>query len=105
MALSDIGVLLEKRRSALLEYSIGQVNKAEYGFVKTPADMFELLRMDPLDTFAVQSSWVAEATSCVQQYIHAVYRKLEPGFTTHQFPPRDLAEWQLYNNYPDWAAG
>lgn len=104
MALSDIGVLLEKRRSALLEYSIGQVNKAEYGFVKTPADMFELLRMDPLDTFAVQSSWVAEATSCVQQYIHAVYRKLEPGFTTHQFPPRDLAEWQLYNNYPDWAA-
>ena len=104
MALSDIGVLLEKRRSALLEYCIGQVNKTQYGFVKTPADIFELLRMDPLDTFAVQSSWVAEATSCVQQYIHAVYRKLEPGYTTHQFPPSDLAEWQLYSNYPDWAA-
>lgn len=104
MALSDIGVLLEKRRSALLEYSIGQVNKTKYEFVKTPADVFELLRMDPLDTFAVQSSWLAEATSCVQQYMHAVYRKLEPGFTTHQFPPHDLAQWQLYNNYPDWAA-
>ncbi|MBP5945795.1 MULTISPECIES: neuraminidase-like domain-containing protein [Pseudomonas] len=104
MALSDIGVLMEKRRYALLEYSIGQVNKPAFDFVKSAADLFELLRTDPLDTFAVQNSWVAEATSCVQQYIHAVYRKLEPGFATHQFPPHELAQWQLYNNYPDWAA-
>lgn len=104
MAQSDIDFLLEKRRSALLEYSIGQVNKERYAFVQTSADLFELLRMDPLDTYAVQSSWVAEATSCAQQYIHAVYRKLEPGFARHEFSSSELAEWELYSNYPDWAA-
>ncbi|VVN75204.1 hypothetical protein PS718_00689 [Pseudomonas fluorescens] len=104
MALNNIGGLLEKRRNALLEYCIGQASRANYPFVQTPADLFELLRLDPLDTFAVQSSPVAEATSCAQQYIHAVYRKLEPGFTTHQFPASDLEEWALTNNYPDWAA-
>ncbi len=66
--------------------------------------MFELLRMDPLDSYPVQSSWVAEATSCAQQYIHAVYRKLEPGFEKHLFDKRHLATWELYSNYPDWAA-
>ncbi|WP_277759028.1 neuraminidase-like domain-containing protein [Pseudomonas sp. A34-9] len=104
MALSHIGGLLEKRRSALLEYCIGQVGSAKYSFLKTPADLFELLRMDPLDTYAVQSSWVAEATSCAQQYIHAVYRKLEPGFQAQQFDKEHLLQWQLYDNYPDWAA-
>lgn len=104
MALSNIGGLLEKRRLALLEYCIGQFGAQTYDFLETPDDLFELLRMDPLDTYPVQSSWVAEATSCAQQYIHAVYRKLEPGYTTHQFDPRHLAEWELTNNYPDWAA-
>ncbi|WLH34478.1 neuraminidase-like domain-containing protein [Pseudomonas sp. FP2196] len=104
MALNNIGGLLEKRRSALLDYCIGQVGNAKYPFLKTPADLFELLRMDPLDTYQVQSSWVAEATSCAQQYIHAVYRKLEPGFETEQFDKQHLAQWELYNNYPDWAA-
>lgn len=104
MALSNIGGLLEKRRSALLEYCIGQAANEKYPFLRTPADLFELLRMDPLDTYQVKSSRVAEATSCVQQYIHAVYRKLEPGFQTHQFDKRHLREWALFNNYPDWAA-
>jgi hypothetical protein len=104
MALNDIGGLLEKRRTALLEYCIGQTSSIHYEFVKTPADLFELLRMDPLDSFAVQSSKVAEASSCAQQFIHAVYRRLEPDFKNHQFPASDLAQWELYNNYPDWAA-
>ncbi|HWH86958.1 MAG TPA: neuraminidase-like domain-containing protein [Pseudomonas sp.] len=104
MALSNIGGLLEKRRSALLEYCIGQVANEKYRFLKTPEDLFELLRIDPLDTYQVKSSRVAEATSCVQQYIHAVYRKLEPGFQLHQFDKFHLIEWQLFNNYPDWAA-
>ena len=107
MELNTIGELLEKRRSALVEYSIGQVNGSgdrDYNFLRTPTDLFELLRMDPLDSYPVQSSWVAEATSCAQQYIHAVYRKLEPGFEKHLFDKRDLATWELYSNYPDWAA-
>lgn len=104
MALSNIGGLLEKRRSALLEYCIGQVANTRYPFLKTPDDLFELLRIDPLDTYQVKSSRVAEATSCVQQYIHAVYRKLEPGFGDHEFDKRHLHEWIFYSNYSDWAA-
>ncbi|UST94344.1 Tc toxin subunit A-related protein [Pseudomonas siliginis] len=103
MALSNIGGLLEKRRSALLEYCIGQVANDKYPFLKTPEDLFELLRMDPLDTYQVKSSRVAEAISCVQQYIHAVYRKLEPGFRDHEFDKRHLREWEIFSNYPDWT--
>lgn len=104
----NIAGLLEQRRSALVDYCIGQVKKAApndtYKFVRTPADLFELLRLDPLDSYAVQSSWAAEAISCAQQYIHAVYRKLEPGYSTVEFDKDELNLWQLYSNYPDWAA-
>ncbi|QXI16725.1 Tc toxin subunit A-related protein [Pseudomonas hamedanensis] len=104
MTVSNLSELLGKRRLALLEYCIGTAGKGQYPFLGTPADLFELLRMDPLDTYQVQSSWVAEATSCTQQYIHAVYRKLEPGFEEQEFDKRHLLQWELYNNYPDWAA-
>lgn len=108
MERTNIAGLLEQRRSALVEYCIGQVKKTSavgnYNFLRTPGDLFELLRLDPLDSYAVESSWAAEAISCAQQYIHAVYRKLEPGFEDHAFDPDHLALWQLYGNYPDWAA-
>lgn len=105
---NTMGDLLEKRRTALIEYSLGHVGKSgenpPYKFLRTPADLFELLRLDPLDSYPVQSSWVAEATSCAQQFIHAAYRKLEPGYADTEFDKRDLATWELYNNYPDWSA-
>ncbi|RON09551.1 insecticidal toxin complex protein TcaB2 [Pseudomonas brassicacearum] len=108
---SHIAGLLEQRRTALVEYCIGQLRKGrpgdkddQFNFLRTPGDLFELLRMDPLDSYPVQNSWVAEATSCAQHYIHAVYRKLEPGYSTVEFDKRDLKTWELYNNYPDWAA-
>lgn len=107
MAVNILGELLEKRRSALVEYCIGKVKKSgdkNYSFVKTPSDLAELLRMDPLDNYQVQSSRVAEAISSAQQYIHAVYRKMEPGFVDTEFDKQDLADWALYSNYPDWAA-
>ncbi|MGB6210985.1 neuraminidase-like domain-containing protein [Pseudomonas mandelii] len=107
MASNNTGHLLEKRRLALMEYCIGQVNKTgekSYAFVKTPEDLFELLRLDPLDSYPVQNSWVAEAISCAQQYIHAVYQKLEPGYAKYPFSKPDLDTWAFYSNYPDWAA-
>lgn len=107
MSQHNIGGLLEKRRSALVEYCIGQVGKTgtgKFNFLRTPEDLFELLRLDPLDSYPVQSSWVAEATSCAQQFIHAAYRKLEPGYKKAIFNSQDLKLWELYNNYPDWAA-
>lgn len=104
MSKETVGQLLEKRRTALVEYCLGQVDKENYLFLHTPGDLFELLRMDPLDSYPVQSSWVAEATSCAQQFIHAAYRKLEPGYAEVEFDKDDLTTWELYNNYPDWAA-
>ncbi|MCU1751293.1 neuraminidase-like domain-containing protein [Pseudomonas sp. 6D_7.1_Bac1] len=106
---THIAGLLEQRRTALVEYCIGQIKKGlppddQFNFLRTPADLFELLRMDPLDSFAVQNSWAAEATSCAQHYIHAVYRKLEPGYADVEFDKRDLKTWELHSNYPDWAA-
>jgi len=108
MTPNNMAGLLEKRRDALVEYCIGHVGKTEdnakYRFVRKPEDLFELLRMDPLDSYAVQNSWVAEATSCAQQFIHAAYRKLEPGYANVEFDKRDLATWEIFSNYPDWAA-
>lgn len=104
MDLNTTAGLLEKRRSALLDYCVGKINREKYPFLKSPEDLFELLRMDPLDSYARQSSWVAEAISCVQQYINAVHCKLEPGFTHYQVPAEHLAQWDLYSNYADWAA-
>jgi hypothetical protein len=108
MATNTLGNLQEKRRNALVEYCLGQLKKEDgapvYSFLRTPNDLFELLRMDPLDNQPVQSSWVAEATSCAQQFIHAAYRKLEPGYAQVEFKAQDLATWELYSNYSDWAA-
>ncbi|WP_322844591.1 neuraminidase-like domain-containing protein [Pseudomonas sp. B33.4] len=104
MTSNNIGLLQEKRRSALLEYCIGQVELLGYPPLQTPEDVFELLRIDPLDSARVQTSPVAEAISCAQQYISAVYNKMEPGFEKHEFPPEELERWALYNNYSDWAA-
>ncbi|MGL6246782.1 neuraminidase-like domain-containing protein [Pseudomonas sp.] len=107
MASNIVGRLQEKRRFALMEYAIGkvkQIGEKTYSFVHTPDELSELLRMDPLDSYPVQNSWVAEATSCAQQFIHAAYRKMEPGYTKHSFGKPDLDTWELYNNYPDWAA-
>ncbi|RBL71464.1 insecticidal toxin complex protein TcaB2 [Pseudomonas sp. MWU13-2625] len=104
MTQRNLAELLEKRRTALVEYCIGHVAKSKYAFVKTPQDLFELLRLDPLDNYPVQSSWVAEATSCAQQFIHAAYRKLEPGYAEVDFEKEHLKLWELYSNFPDWAA-
>jgi hypothetical protein len=106
MSQSIIGELLEKRRMALVGYSIGQVGKTsgKFAFVRTPEDLFELLRLDPLDSYQVPTSEVAEAIRCAQSFIHAVYQKQEPGYTSTDFPPDDLQLWQLYSNFPDWSA-
>lgn len=108
---NKIAALLEQRRTALVEYCIGQVKKglppdvdSKFHFLKRPVDLLELLRMDPLDSYPVQSSLVSNAISSAQDYIHAAYRKLEPGYSDYEFDKRDLQTWELYNNYPDWAA-
>ncbi|MBP4001211.1 neuraminidase-like domain-containing protein [Pseudomonas koreensis] len=106
-SIGNIGGLQEKRRQALLAYAIGQLRKdnvKKYPFVRTPEDILELLRLDPLDSHLVQSSRVAEAVSCVQQYIRAVYHKLEPGFEDVEFGKTDRLAWNYSGDYSTWAA-
>jgi hypothetical protein len=106
-SIENIGGLQEKRRNALVNYCLGTVRTSnpKYAWLITPEDLSELLRLDTLDMPEVQNSRVAEATSCSQQFIHAAYRKLEPGYEKVDFASTPhLNEWQLASNYSTWTA-
>lgn len=99
------GTLLEKHRSALIDFCIGALaSKSGHGFLKTEADLSELFRTDVQNTLAVETSYVAEATSCAQQFIDAALHKLEPGYESHTFKPELLERWKLERTYAEWAA-
>ncbi|WP_460121055.1 Tc toxin subunit A-related protein [Pseudomonas sp. H3_G09] len=99
------GTLLEKHRSALIDFCIGALaRKSGHDFLKTEADLSELFRTDVQNTLAVETSYVAEATSCAQQFIDAVLHKLEPGYQSHTFNPELLERWKLERTYSEWAA-
>ncbi|WP_192562201.1 neuraminidase-like domain-containing protein [Pseudomonas gozinkensis] len=104
--IDNIGGLEEKHREALVAYAIGQIRSGgvkKYQFVRTRQDLMELLRLDPEDSHEVQSSPVAEAVSCAQQYISAVYGGQELGFLGCLFDEAHLEEWKFSGNFPDWA--
>lgn len=106
-SIENIGGLQEKRRNALVAYCIGKIRTSnpKYAFLRTPEDLFELMRLDTQDMPQVQNSRVAEATSCEQQFIHAAYRKLELGYEKVDFAStHHLAEWRLSSTYSNWAA-
>lgn len=96
------------RRDALVECALGikevDEDAKDLPPIKTADDLLEWLRTDPLDNHQVKTSWVAEAVSCFQQYIHAVYQKLEPGYTGREFDRKDLKDWDIASQYPLWAA-
>lgn len=106
-SIENIGGLQEKRRNALVAYCIGKIRTSnpKYAFLRTPEDLFELMRLDTQDMPQVQNSRVAEATSCSQQFIHAAYRKLELGYEKVDFASTPhLDEWRLSSTYSNWAA-
>ncbi|UZE22657.1 insecticidal toxin complex protein TcaB2 [Pseudomonas sp. B21-056] len=110
MATQDITRATALRRDALIECALGikeiEDHDANKGYppIKTADDLLEWLRTDPLDNHQVKTTWVAEAVSCFQQYIHAVYQKLEPGYTQREFDRKDLKDWDIASQYPLWAA-
>lgn len=110
MATQNITRATAQRRDALVECALGikeiEDREANKGFppIKTADDLLEWLRTDLMDNHQVQTSWVAEAVSCFQQYIHAVYQKLEPGYTHREFDSKDLQDWDIASQYPLWAA-
>lgn len=98
------------RRDALVEFALGikaiEDREDNKGFppIQTADDLLEWLRTDLMDNHQVKTSRVAEAVSCFQQYIHAVYQKLEPGYTDREFDSKDLKDWDIASQYPLWAA-
>lgn len=108
MIKQQLGELAALKRDALIDFSIGMKDvdddPSEQSPLKNANDLFEWLRTDPLDSDQVQTSWVAEAVSCLQQYIHAVYQKLEPGYQGVEFDKKDLRDWDIASNYPVWSA-
>ncbi len=110
MATQNITRATALRRDALIEcaLSIKAIDDREENRdlpqIKTADDLLEWLRTDLLDNHQIKSSWLAEAVSCLQQYIHAVYQKLEPGYADREFDSKDLKDWDIASQYPLWAA-
>ena len=110
MATQNITRVTALRRDALVECALGikeiedRENNQGFPPIKTADDLLEWLRTDPMDNHQVKTSWIAEAVSCFQQYIHAVYQKLEPGYTDREFESKDLKGWDIASQYPLWAA-
>lgn len=108
MAKQSFDDLAALRRNALIDLSLNakhtQENQPFPMKLKTADDLFEWLRSDPLDSKQIKTSWGAEGVSCLQQYIHAVYQKLEPGYNGRKFDPDDLEEWDIASSYSPWSA-
>ncbi|MEO3724923.1 neuraminidase-like domain-containing protein [Pseudomonas syringae] len=102
------GELSALRRNALIDLCLhAKHDKAGHPFpmnTQSADDLWEWLRSDPLDSDEIETSWVAEAVSCLQAYIHAVFQKLEPGYDGREFDPDLLAEWELAGSYGPWSA-
>ncbi len=68
-------------------------------------DLYELLFIDPQLTAKPETTQVASAIACVQQYINSVYNRMEPGFLKARFEPADVAYWQdIQGNLAVWKA-
>ncbi|UFP99040.1 Tc toxin subunit A-related protein [Pseudomonas fitomaticsae] len=102
------GELSALRRNALIDFCLhAKHDKAGHPFpmnTQSADDLWEWLRSDPLDSDEIETSWVAEAVSCLQAYIHAVFQKLEPGYDGREFDPDLLQEWELAGSYGPWSA-
>ncbi|TBN38247.1 neuraminidase-like domain-containing protein [Pseudomonas sp. BGI-2] len=108
MITQQLDKVAARRRDALIDLCLGEKHIKEQLpsliRMQTANELLLLLRSDPLDSELVQTSWGAEAVSCLQQYIHSVYQKLEPGYTGREFDSDDLAEWLYAKSYGSWSA-
>ncbi len=104
---SIIGTLEESRCMALADFYLGQVapNQGVTEPLKLTSldDLYHYLLMDSQVGQELETSELAEAIACLQQYIGAVYSGLEPGHT-EEFTNDELVAWhQRYCNISDWA--
>lgn len=107
MGSTIIGELEELRCMALADFYLGQVapNQTETKSLNLTSldDLYHYLLLDTQVGQELETSRLAEAIACLQQYIGAVYSGLEPGHTK-EFTNDELVAWhQRYCNISDWA--
>ncbi|TVT79432.1 neuraminidase-like domain-containing protein [Pseudomonas sp. H3(2019)] len=106
---SIIGTLEESRCMALADFYLGQVAPKEDEArpnklnLTSLDDLYQYLLLDSQVGQELETSRVAEAIACLQQYIGAIYGGMEPGHT-QAFSKEELEAWhQRYCNISDWA--
>ena len=104
---SIMGTLEESRCMALADFYLGQVapNQEVTQSLNLTSldDLYHYLLLDSQVGQEPDTSRLAEAIACLQQYIGAIYGGLESGHTT-EFTNDELVAWhQRYCNISDWA--
>lgn len=99
--------LEEQRRDALVAYYLGQIvpssNTAAPLRLTTPEDLYEYLLIDNQVGAQVETSRVAQGIASLQQYIHAIYNGMEPGYP-YGFSNEELRLWrESMSQYSVWA--
>ncbi|NWC00958.1 hypothetical protein HX882_34380, partial [Pseudomonas gingeri] len=102
-----INELEEQRRDALVAYYLGQIvpssNTAAPLRLTTPEDLYEYLLIDNQVSAQVETSRVAQGIASLQQYIHAIYNGMEPGYP-YGFSAEELRLWrESMSQYSIWA--
>ncbi len=99
--------LEEQRRDALVAYYLGQIvpssSTAAPLRLTTPEDLYEYLLIDNQVNAQVETSRVAQGIASLQQYIHAIYNGMEPGYP-YGFSAEELSQWrESMSQYSVWA--
>lgn len=107
MNTSIIPELEEQRRDALVAYYLGQMVTSSPSTapirISTPEDLYEYLLIDNQVSAQVETSRVAQAIASLQQYIHAIYNRMEPGYP-YDFTQEQLNRWHDgMSEYSTWA--
>ncbi|MHA6195511.1 Tc toxin subunit A-related protein [Pseudomonas wadenswilerensis] len=100
--------LAEDHRDALVAYYLGQIVpqhsvEAARGLV-TEQDLYEFLLIDNQVGAQVETSRIAMGMASLQQYIHAIFNGMEPGYLG-MLDGREQEEWRLAKSeYAVWGA-
>lgn len=102
-----IAELEEQRRDALVDYYLGQIipstETSAPPTIITPEDLYEYLLIDNQVNAQVDTSRVAQAIASIQQYIHAIFNGMEPGYPDG-FDTEYLQLWREgISEYSVWA--
>lgn len=100
--------LAEDHRDALVAYYLGQIVpqhpvEGARGLV-TEQDLYEFLLIDNQVSAQVDTSRIAMGIASLQQYIHAIFNGMEPGYLG-MLEGREQEEWRVARSeYTVWGA-